>query len=83
VETEADQLSSRGAAISTSLDGLRKQQAAQGLGLRGDMSAAEQRMQNNLAKAQAAVQAGDAAQAKHYLDLAQPDVEKLEKFLGH
>ncbi|HXA56262.1 MAG TPA: serine/threonine-protein kinase [Candidatus Acidoferrum sp.] len=82
-ETETDQLSSRGGAITTSLDNLKKAQSAQGLGLRGDMVAAEQRMQNNLAKAQSAVAAGDAAQAKHYLDLAEPDVEKLEKFLGH
>ena len=82
-ETETDQLSSRGASITTSLDNLKKAQSAQGVGLRGDMVAAEQRMQNNLAKAQSAVAAGDAAQAKHYLDLAEPDVEKLEKFLGH
>lgn len=82
-ETEVDQLSSRASAVSTSLDGLRKQQAAQGLNLRGDVTAAEQRMQTNLSKAQAAIQAQDATQAKHYLDLAEPDVEKLEKFLGH
>lgn len=82
-ETEVDQLSSRASAVSASLDGLRKQQAAQGLNLRGDMTAAEQRMQTNMSKAQAAIQAQDAAQAKHYLNLAEPDVEKLEGFLGH
>jgi hypothetical protein len=82
-ETETDQLSSRGAAVTTGLDNLKKSQAAQGVGLRGDMAAAEQRMQNNLAKAQSAVAAGDAAQAQHYLSLAEPDVEKLEHFLGH
>lgn len=82
-ETEVDQLSSRASAVSASLDGLRKQQAAQGLNLRGDMTAAEQRMETNLSKAQSAIQAQDATQAKHYLDLAEPDVEKLEKFLGH
>jgi len=76
-------MTSRADAVSASLDGLRKAQAAQGLSLRGDMAAAEERMQNNLSKAQSAVQAQNAAQAKHYLDLAEPDVEKLEKFLGH
>lgn len=82
-ETEVDQISSRASAVSASLDSLRKQQAAQGLNLRGDMTAAEQRMQTNLGKAQAAIQAQDATQAKHYMDLAEPDVEKLERFLGH
>lgn len=47
------------------------------------MTAAEQRMQTNISKAQGALQAQDATQAKHYMDLAEPDVEKLEKFLGH
>jgi serine/threonine-protein kinase len=82
-ETEVDQLSSRASAVSASLDGLRKQQAAQGLDLRGDMTAAEQRMQTNISKAQEAIQAQDATQAKRYMDLAEPDVEKLERFLGH
>jgi serine/threonine protein kinase len=82
MEKEVDQISSRADAVSSSLDGLRKAQAAQGLSLRGDMAAAEERMQNNISKAQSAVQAGNAAQAKHYLDQAEPDVEKLEKFLG-
>lgn len=83
VETQLDQVSSRATAVTTSLDGLRKQQAAQGLSLRGDMTAAEQRMEANLSKAENALQAHDAAQAKHYMDLAEPDVEKLETFLGH
>ena len=83
VETQLDQLSSRATAVTASLDGLRKSQAAQGLSLRGDMTAAEQRMEANLSKAENALQAQDAAQAKHYMDLAEPDVEKLESFLGH
>lgn len=83
VETQLDQMSSRATAVTASLDGLRKQQAAQGLSLRGDMAAAEQRMEANLSKAENALQAHDAAQAKHYMDLAEPDVEKLETFLGH
>ena len=83
VETQLDQVSSRATAVTASLDGLRKQQAAQGLSLRGDMTAAEQRMEANLSKAENALQAHDAAQAKHYMDLAEPDVEKLETFLGH
>jgi len=83
IETQLDQLSSRATAVTASLDGLRKEQSAQGLTLRGDMTAAEQRMEANLSKAENALQAQDAAQAKHYMDLAEPDVEKLETFLGH
>jgi eukaryotic-like serine/threonine-protein kinase len=81
-EKQADQLSGRVAAVSQSLDVLKGQQAAQGYGLRGDMVAAEQRMQTNMARAQAALQNQDTAQAKEYMDRAEPDVETLERFLG-
>jgi len=80
---QADQLDARAAAISQSLDNLRRQQAAQGYGLRGDMAAAEQLMRTNLAKAQAALDEGDGAKAKEYLRLAEAQAEKLESFLGH
>lgn len=82
VEKEADQLSGREAAVNASLDNLQRQESAQGLGLRGDMVAAQQRMQTYMNKAQAAVQAQDVQGARRYLDLAEPEVEKLEKFLG-
>jgi hypothetical protein len=81
-EKQADQLSGRVAAVSQSLDVLKSQQAAQGYGLRGDMVAAEQRMQTNMARAEAALQSEDAAKAKEYMDRAEPDVETLERFLG-
>lgn len=82
LDTENDQLSGRATSVSASLDNLQKQQAAQGLGLRGDIVASEQRMQTYMSKAQAALQAKDAAGAKKYLGLANAEVEKLEKFLG-
>jgi eukaryotic-like serine/threonine-protein kinase len=78
-ETQADQLSGRAAAIGASLQ---RQQAAQGYGLRGDMVAARQRMQTNLARADAALQQQDPAAAKEYLDKADADAETLEHFLG-
>jgi eukaryotic-like serine/threonine-protein kinase len=81
-EQQADQLSGRAAAVSQSLGVLKSQQAAQGYGLRGDMVAAEQRMQTNMARAEAALQKQDAAEAKEYMDRAEPDVETLERFLG-
>jgi eukaryotic-like serine/threonine-protein kinase len=82
LDLENDQLSGRASSVSASLDTLQRQQAAQGLGLRGDMVASQQRMQTYMAKAQAALQAKDANGAKKYLDLAATEVEKLEKFLG-
>jgi serine/threonine protein kinase len=82
VQQESNQLNSRALAVSQSLDGLRRAQSAQGLGLRGDMVAAEQRMQTNMSAAQSALDKQDAAKAKKYLDMAAFDVEKLEKFLG-
>ena len=81
-QTQADQISSRAAAIGSSLDTLQRQQATQGYGLRGDMVAARSRMQTNLAHAEAALQQQDGAKAKEYLDKAEADAETLERFLG-
>lgn len=81
-QTQADQLSSRAAAIDSSLTTLQRQQAAQGYGLRGDMVEAQARMQTNLAHAEAALQQQDGAKAKEYLDKAEADAETLEHFLG-
>ena len=79
---QADGLSGRAAAINASLTTLQRQQAAQGYGLRGDMVAAQQRLQINLARAEAALQDKDPDKAKQYLDLAENDAETLERFLG-
>jgi hypothetical protein len=82
LEHEIDQLSSRAAAINSSLDRLQQQQAAQGYGLRGDMAGRQASMKASLSKAQDAVEHGDAKRAKRYMDLAAGDVEVLEHFLG-
>jgi eukaryotic-like serine/threonine-protein kinase len=82
LDLENDQLSSRASAVNASLDTLQKQQEAQGLGLRGDIVASQQRMEAYLQKAQAAIQAQDTTVARKYLDLAAVEVEKIEKFLG-
>ena len=82
LEQQADQLSSQANAVNDSLDNLRRQQSAQGLGLRGDIASAQELMKTHMAKAQAALQNGDAAGAKKYLDLAEGDVARLDKFLG-
>ncbi len=82
LDHQADQLSSRETAIGASLDTLQRQQNAQGLQLRGDIVAAQSRMRTYLAKAQEALQAHNLKNARKYLDLAEPDAEKIEKFLG-
>jgi eukaryotic-like serine/threonine-protein kinase len=82
VEHQADQLNSRASALSQSIEGLRRQQSAQGYGLRGDIVASEERMKTDLSKAQSALEQQNAAKAKKFLDMAEVEVEKLEKFLG-
>ena len=83
VEKQNDQVGSRVEAASQSIDNLKREQAAQGYGLRGDIVSSQERMNTYYAKAQAALQNQDAKSAKKYLDLAETELEKLEKFLGH
>ena len=83
METEDDHLESRAAAIESSLDALEQQMHSQGVGLRGDMVAARSNLRNDLAKAKQAMNGADIERARHYLDLAHHEAEKLEVFLGH
>ena len=82
LERQMDQLSSRVASVNDTLNRMRQQQAASGLGLRGDVASAQERLATYMGKAEAALHANDAKTAKRYLDLAEPEIEKLEKFLG-
>jgi len=82
LETEQEQLYSRAAAVESSLDTLEHQMQQSGLGLRGDMVAARNSMRNDLQQAKQAIDNQDTDRARHYLDLAHRDVEKLEGFLG-
>jgi hypothetical protein len=81
-EQQFDQLTSRAAAISDGLDTLRRAQAAQGYGLRGDIATAEQFMKTDLGRAQDALQQQDGAKAKEYLDKAEVQASIIEKFQG-
>jgi serine/threonine-protein kinase len=82
LEQESDRLVSRAAAVDDSLNNLRRAQQAQGLGLRADISATQQRMRTYMGKAETALQNRDTRNARRYLDLAEPEVAALEKFLG-
>ena len=82
VEHEIDQLTGRAASVNSSLETLQQQQAAMGVGLRGDVASHLASMKVNLAKAQDAIGRSDIERAKRYSGLADRDVEALEKFLG-
>jgi serine/threonine-protein kinase len=76
------QLDARAGAVRTSLGNLKRSQEASGMSLRGDMAAAETRMNYLMDGANSALRAHDPAAAKKFLDSADSVVEKLEKFLG-
>jgi serine/threonine-protein kinase len=75
-------LASRASTVRNALTRLESQQARMGTGLRPDMAAANERMDFLMKEAGAALSAGDADATKRHLDLAEREVEKLEKFLG-
>ena len=81
-QQQFDQLTSRAAAISDGLDTMRRAQAAQGYGLRGDIATAEQLMKTDLARAQEALQQQDGAKAKEFLDKAEVQASIIERFQG-
>ena len=83
LERQMDNLTARSAAVQSSIDSLKSQQTASGYGLRGDIAATDQLMQTYMYRAQAADQAGDLEAKKKYLDLAEAEIGKLEKFVGH
>jgi serine/threonine protein kinase len=75
-------LSSRLVAVRGSLNNLERQQNLVGLSLRADMAAARQSADYLMAEAGTALTSGDSSSAKRNLDLAERQVEKLERFLG-
>ena len=83
VERKYDEVDSRSTAASQTLDNLKRQQAASGYGLRSDIVSAEQRMKTDLNKAQYYMQKQDSKNAKKYLDMADAELQTIEKFLGH
>jgi eukaryotic-like serine/threonine-protein kinase len=75
-------IATRAGGIRTSLQTLQRSQAANGMNLRGDMQEAASLMNTYLEASNAALHAGDAASAKSFMDKAERQVEKLEKFLN-
>ena len=75
-------LATRATSLRTALAGIKQQQARQGLGMRGDIVTSESRMGYQLDEAEDALKAGDPVRMKRTLDLAEREIEKVEKFLG-
>jgi eukaryotic-like serine/threonine-protein kinase len=75
-------LGSRANSARATLVTMKQAQERQGLGMRGDILTAEQRMENFLDDAQAAVRAGDPERAKKALASAEREIDRLDTFLG-
>jgi serine/threonine-protein kinase len=75
-------LGTRANAARASLTRMKEQQARQGLGMRGDISASEQRMSVYLDDAQDAIKAGDSERAKKALATAERELDRLDGFMG-
>jgi serine/threonine-protein kinase len=75
-------LEGRATAVKDSVDHLRKQQESAGYSLRQDISASESNMEMYMGKAEAALNSHNPEAAKKYMDLAEREIEKLEKFFG-
>jgi hypothetical protein len=69
-------------AVHQSLANLKQQQAAEGLGLRGDIAASESRLYSYYQTAESALQQRNLPSAQKYTGLAEQELTKLEHFLG-
>ena len=75
-------LSSRASAASRTLKTLEARQQESGVGLRGDISAAWDRLNEALEDARTAMNNNDPGEARRALDLAERDLDRIDKFLG-
>jgi len=82
LEDRMTPLEGRAGAVKDSVDRLRQQQHSAGFSLRQDISASESNMEQYISKAQEALNAKNPQAAKKYMDLAEREIEKLEKFFG-
>lgn len=76
------QLDAKSTAVSESIDSLRRNQEAQGLGLRGDIIASLNRMNAHKEAANRAMQQHDSTAANKYMEQAEGDLQTLERFMG-
>jgi hypothetical protein len=81
--TPGTRFNGRAASVKASLATLKNFMSQQGLGLRGDMVAAEARLDTDMQKAQQALDAQNPDRAQTSIKQVDAEVEKLEKFMGH
>ena len=82
ISEELMKLHARSDAVRGSLENLKQQQAAAGVGLRQDMRASASRLDAYLQAADRAVQGGNPASARKNMDRAEEELSKLENFFG-
>jgi hypothetical protein len=75
-------LDARAGAVSSSLETLKRQQEADGVGLRRDMAVAYARMNGFLSSANADLASGNITAARNHMDQADKEISTLESFLG-
>jgi serine/threonine protein kinase len=75
-------LDARASAVSSSLESLKRQQEADGVGLRRDMATAYARMNGFLSSAGADLASGNITAARSHMDQADKEISTLESFLG-
>ncbi len=82
LEDRMTPLAGRANAVKDSVEHLRQQQERAGYSLRHDISASFSSMDEYMGRAEAALNSRNPEAAKKYMDLAEQEVEKLEKFFG-
>jgi serine/threonine-protein kinase len=82
LEDRMTPLEGRAGAVKDSVEHLRQQQERAGFSLRHDISASESSMEMYMGKAEAALSSRNPQAAKKYMDLAEREIENLEKFFG-
>ncbi len=82
LEDRMTPLAGRASAVKDSVEHLRQQQERAGFSIRQDISASLSSMDQYMGKADAALNSRNPEAAKKYMDLAEREIEKLEKFFG-
>jgi eukaryotic-like serine/threonine-protein kinase len=76
-------LQARADAALSGVEQIRREQQAQGVDIRSDILSAMNRLQYQLNQSRHALNQNDLATANEYMNRADLETSKLEKFLGH
>jgi serine/threonine-protein kinase len=77
------ELQARADSALTGVEQIRKQQQAQGMDIRSDILSSMNRLHYQLTQSHHALDANDLATANEYMNRADLETQRLEKFLGH